>query len=284
MTPAASKIGEGAVALDKTLNERTKRFGHDGGGGARARQIAEGPHEAFAGLIGQGAISLDKYAEGTHRGADQPRFPGAAALDKTLKERTEALTQSIAQGDGRSTGRSATIARRLLQRSTIRPRRSTRRSTNVPHQLRSAINQGAISLDRTLADRSESLHQRARPAQQGRRDCHRPADRGHGQAPAERTQMCHRVAHRALQSIDSHLRPARRRNREGARRACAHRRGDVRPAGDAAQRAARQQLGHDPADRGTGRSTVEGSHRRARRRRPRPCATCRAGCSSRSTA
>ena len=80
------------------------------------------------------------------------------------------------------------------------------------------------------------------------------------------------------------LRPARRRDRPHARRACARRRGDVRQADGAAQRAARQQLGHDPADRRPGRSAVEGSHRRAHGADADACARCRAGCSSRSTA
>ena len=272
-------IGEGAQTLDKTMKDRTEAFTGLVSPGRRAvRQYAETAHRRAV-AIGEGA-TLDK----TMKDRTEPSpvsSQGAVLFDNTLKQRTDALTVAIGQGAGAldktlkdrtesfitlvSQGAvvlDKTLADRTGQFNAVIDQKAAlmdRQLQDRTAQFLTAINQGAIALDQTLAERAEtftnSLFQRVKALETAISQQTETLDR----TMTERAQAVIIALAERLEIDRRHVRPAHRRNRQDARRACAGNGGDLRQADGAAQSGARQQLGRDSADRKSGRRAVEGS-------------------------
>ena len=282
----AASVSEQSAALDKTLKERTEAFVTTVGHGALGLdRLLKDRTEAFAATVGEQATALDKTLTGSQRAADHPGRPrlghprqdaegahrdarnhprGWRRGHRPVAEGAHPTIGDVHRPGHRGARPDAAGSQRGVQRRPHPSGGAARPVAARPHGGLCLGDQSGGDLARPHARRPfGSLHQLARRSQQGRRVGHRSAYRGHGQAACRPHPRGHHLAHRTPAVDRQCLRPTRRRDRPRARRACARRRGDVRPAGVASQRAARQQLDHDQADRRPGWSSVQGSDWRA---------------------
>ena len=228
-----------------------------GQGAQTPRQDTERPHRGFHHLVSQGAIVLDKTLKERTNALATSIGQGADVLDKTLQDRTECVQrhdrQKAALLDGPSSNAPAPSP---AVDSAPAGQVAARPHGPVHHRHQSRRHRAGQDARRAVRD----LQQFAVPAGQGARDRHRPADRVARQDHDGTGAGGHHGPRRAAASDRRHVRPAHGRDRPDARRACAGNVGDVRQADRAAQSGARQQLGDDPADRQSGRRAVQGSH------------------------